>query len=78
MPDGSAYFFTRHSSGYAEIGIAAVRARNYVTQQVENWNKFNSSSATFLFRLRSATLVANSGSTEPSTTGSVSNRSAEG
>src|ERR1039457_7006440 len=55
-----------------------VRARNYVTQRAENWNRFNSSSATFRFRLRSATLVANSGSAERSTTGSVSNRSAEG
>src|SRR5208283_5023611 len=55
-----------------------VRARNYVTQRAENWNRFNSSSATFRFKLRSATLVANSGSAERSTTGSVSNRSAEG
>src|ERR1035437_2125703 len=54
------------------------RARNYVTQRAENWNRFNSSSATFRFKLRSATLVANSGSAERSTTGSVSNRSAEG
>ena len=55
-----------------------VRARNYVTQRAESWNRFSSSSATFPFKLRSATLVANSGSAERSTTRSVSNRSAEG
>src|SRR5271166_6617722 len=55
-----------------------VRARNYVTRRAENWSRFNSSSATFRFELRSATLVANSESAELSTTGSVSNRSAEG
>src|ERR1019366_5288180 len=54
------------------------RARNYVTQRAENWNRFNSSSATFRLKLRSATLVANSGSAARSTTGSVSNRSAQG
>jgi site-specific recombinase XerD len=50
-----------------KVGLSQV-ARNYVTQQAENWNRSNSSSVTFRFRPLSATLVVNSGSAERSTT----------
>src|SRR5271166_4840784 len=49
----------RKRSGWAKLPHTTfvVRARNYVTQRAENCNRFNSSSATFRFKLRSATLV---------------------
>src|SRR2546425_5831925 len=74
MPDGSAYFFTRHSGGYAEIGIDDEPALGSATHPEVNWNRFSSYWDTFRFRRRNATLVVSKGSGRRSMIESESSR----